>query len=150
MRASAARKRWRWCVDCRVHRLVADVAVIVGGRVLLVRYRDTARYDGQRGWFLPDDLLAHAEHPTDAARRILVEQVGVMADPFLARVESFGNGAWHLVFHHVARLDDEAELSPGPNTLAAEWFGLNALPQASEIAHHGWALDVLADLAIGS
>jgi ADP-ribose pyrophosphatase YjhB (NUDIX family) len=137
-------------VDCKVHRLVADVAVIAGGRVLLVRYRDTARYDGQRGWFLPDDFLAYAEHPTDAARRILVEQVGVMADPFLARVESFGNGAWHLVFHHVARLDDEAELSPGPNTLAAEWFGLNALPQASEVAHHGWALDVLADLAIGS
>jgi hypothetical protein len=87
-------------VDRRVHRPVADVAV--DGRVLLVRYRDTARYDGQRGWFL----------------------------------------------HHLARVNEGADLVRGPNTLAAEWFALDALPPASEVAHHGWALDVLQELPI--
>lgn len=136
-------------MECRVHRLVADVTAVVDGRVLLVRYRDTTRYDGQPGWFLPDDLLAHLEHPTDAARRILAEQVGLTsADPVLRRIESFGDGAWHMVFHHVARVDHPVPLEPGENTLAAEWFPLDSLPPASEVAHHGWALEVLQTLAI--
>lgn len=62
--------------DCGVHRLVADVCVLAGERVLLVRYKDVRRYDNQRGWFLPDDYLAHLEHPEDAAMRILQEQAG--------------------------------------------------------------------------
>src|SRR5205085_221376 len=57
-------------------KLVADVAVVAEGEVLLVRYANTAKYDGQTGWFLPDDFLAHLEHPDDAARRIVREQTG--------------------------------------------------------------------------
>src|SRR5207247_3477140 len=62
---------------CTVHKLVADIALFSGRRVLLVKYRDVARYDGQRGWFLPDDFLVHEEHPQDAAKRIAREQTGV-------------------------------------------------------------------------
>lgn len=131
-------------MECRIHKLVADVAILSEGRVALVRYRDTKPYDGQRGWFLPDDYLAHLEHPRDAATRIAHDQVDLEVDDVrLDHVESFGNGAWHLVFHHVVRLESAPELRAGENVLAAEWFGLRALPSKSEFAHEGWALDVL-------
>jgi ADP-ribose pyrophosphatase YjhB (NUDIX family) len=133
--------------DCRVHKLVADVVLRSGDRVLMVRYRDTRKYDGQRGWFLPDDYLAHLEHPAAAARRIVREQVGVEAPELqLAVIESFGDGAWHLVFHYEGELDDPAPISTSGNVAAAEWFALDALPDASEVAHDGWALDVLRRL----
>lgn len=44
-------------MDREVHKLIADVAVLAGERVLLVKYRDVSAYDGQGGWFLPDDAL---------------------------------------------------------------------------------------------
>ncbi len=62
---------------CPHHKLVADVAVVAGDRVLIVRYKDVSRYDGQKGWFLPDDHLGHGEHPDRAAERILREQVEI-------------------------------------------------------------------------
>jgi ADP-ribose pyrophosphatase YjhB (NUDIX family) len=128
---------------CGLHKLVADVAVVASGRVLFVRYRDTSSYDGQEGWFLPDDYLDHLEHPDGAARRILREQVGIEAvDVRLTEIESFGNGAWHLVFHYKAEVE-LPEAATGDNIEAAEWFPLDALPPADEVAHHGWGLEVL-------
>src|SRR2546422_11259633 len=88
-------------MDCTVHKLVADVAVLADRQVLLVRYQDTRNYDGQRGWFLPDDYLMFVEHPDEAAARILREQVGVAAPRItLDHIESFGGGptARHLIF----------------------------------------------------
>lgn len=131
-------------MDCRVHKLVADVAVLAEGRVLMVRYRDVRWYDGQRGWFLPDDYLAYLEHPDEAAGRILKEQVGLDTTRLrLGSIESFGNGAWHLVFHYVAELDGAPTVMSGDNVAAAEWFALDALPDRSQVAHEGWGLDVL-------
>ena len=49
--------------ECRIHTLVADVALFAEGQVLLVRYRDMAKYDNESGWFLPDDELNYLEHP---------------------------------------------------------------------------------------
>ena len=128
----------------RTTKLVADVAVTAEGRVLLVRYRDTRRYDGQQGWFLPDDFLAELEHPDDAAARILREQATLEAKPGLSFIESFGNGAWHLVFHYRLALGSSPSISPGSNVAALEWFALDALPAADDVAHGGWALDVLS------
>jgi ADP-ribose pyrophosphatase YjhB (NUDIX family) len=131
-------------VECAVHKLVADVAILAQGRVLLVRYRDTSKYDRQRGWFLPDDYLAHLEDPAEAARRIAAEQAGLdLAIVGLADLESFGNGKWHLVFHYVAELASVPKVKPGENVEAAEWFGLDDLPERHQMAHEGWALDVL-------
>jgi len=131
---------------CTVHKLVADIALFSGRRVLLVKYRDVARYDGQKGWFLPDDFLRHEEHPEDAVKRIAREQTGVgLQDVRLSHIESFGNGAWHLIFHYRADLPAPT-IKPGPNVAATEWFERTKLPARSEVAHGGWAIDVLKSM----
>ncbi len=109
-------------MECTVHKLVADVAVLAGRQVLLVRYKETRTYDGQRGWFLPDDSLLFVEHPDEAAR-ILREQVGTTASRIgLDHIESFGGGktAWHLIFHYKAMLADALPVTAGNNVLAAQ------------------------------
>lgn len=70
--------------SCGLHKLVADVALLAEGHVLMVRYRDTSKYDNQSGWFLPDDFLAHLEHPDDAAKRIVRIRQG-------SRLRAFGS-----------------------------------------------------------
>jgi ADP-ribose pyrophosphatase YjhB (NUDIX family) len=127
-------------------KLVAEVAVVADGQVLLVRYEEVSRYDGQRGWFLPDDYLAHGEHPDKAARRIVREQAGLELEPSLAEIESFANGAWHLIFHYRASAAATDAVRGGANVAAAEWFPLDALPPDAEQAHEGWASDVLSRL----
>jgi len=131
---------------CTVHKLVADIALFSGRKVLFVKYRDVGRYDGQRGWFLPDDLMANLEHPEDAAKRIAREQTGVgLEDVRLSHIESFGNGAWHLIFHYRANVPTSS-IKPGPNVAATEWFDWTKLPPRSDVAHEGWAIDVLKSM----
>ena len=130
-------------MECTVHKLVADVALVAENSVLFVRYRDTSGYDGQSGWFLPDDYLAHLEHPDDTARRIVSEQAGISVAPRLAEIESFNGGHWHLVFHYVAAVESIAPVEANGNVARAEWFPLEALPPAEEVAHHGWGLETL-------
>ncbi|HLF07103.1 MAG TPA: NUDIX domain-containing protein [Thermoplasmata archaeon] len=127
-------------------KLVVDVALFSEGKVVLVRYKDTKKYDGQEGWFLPDDYLRRLEHPEDGALRVAREQAGIDLKTLDLRfIESFeGNGAWHLIFHFAGTLDAGAEVEPGTNTASAEWFELGKLPERGEVAHHGWALDILA------
>lgn len=136
-------------MECKVHKLVADVAAIAEGQVLMVKYGDVSRYDGQRGWFLPDDFLAHGEHPDDAARRILKEQAGLTGvEPRLGHIESFDGDAWHLIFHYRAQMQHAALVEPSGNVLEAHWFALERLPPPSELAHHGWALSVLGSMGV--
>jgi ADP-ribose pyrophosphatase YjhB (NUDIX family) len=136
--------------DCTVHSLICDVAVLADRSVLMVRYEDVAKYDGEAGWFLPDDVLRELEHPTRAAARILKEQLGLEVgdEPRLGLIESFrgNNGTWHLSFHHVAEFASVPEFRPEKGVAAAQWFPLDALPSRSEVAHNGWALSVLKKL----
>ncbi len=133
--------------DCKIHRLVADVALMAEGKVLLVKYKDVSKYDNQRGWFLPDDYLNHLESPDDAAMRILKEQVNLSVPKVrLNHVESLGDDIWHLVFHYKAAMEKIPNVMPSQNVQAVEWFALDKLPERSEVAHHGWALDVLDDI----
>lgn len=126
------------------HRLVVDVCLFAAGQVGLVRYRDVRRYDGQRGWFVPDDYLADREDPADAARRIAREQLGVVVvDIDLAYVESFGNGMWHIVFHHATELPSVPETEPGSNVLEHRWFPIAGLPAPGETAHEGWTIEIV-------
>ena len=133
---------------CKSHKLVADLALISGGQVLMVKYMDTAKYDGQAGWFLPDDTMREPEHPDAAAMRIIYEQVGVKAKKVdLGFIESFSHGMWHLIFHYRAEVAKKPTLKMGANVAEAKWFPLNALPPKEECAHHGWAHEVLEKLA---
>lgn len=136
--------------ECDVHKLVVDVAAFRGDKVLLVKYRDPTKYDGQRGWFLPDDYLDFEEHPGDAASRILREQAGIAAKvDALSHLESCAGGptgAWHLIFHYKVNLPEKGTLVPGPNVSEARWFPLSKLPPKGDVAHGGWALDILAEM----
>jgi ADP-ribose pyrophosphatase YjhB (NUDIX family) len=137
-------------IECGIHSIIADCAVLAGDRTLLVRYADANAYDHQEGWFVPDDEVQHLEHPEASARRILREQLGLeVPDLRLSHVESFkgNNRTWHLVFHYVADVAEAPHLTPSPDVSAAEWFSLDDLPPASEVAHHGWALKILRSVA---
>ena len=138
--------------ECAVHSLIADCAPLVGGRTLLVRYADTNRYDHQSGWFVPDDGIRYLEHPEKAARRILADQLGIdCPDLRLSHVESFKgtNRTWHLAFHYVADLAQEPEVTPSADVAEARWFAIDDLPPASDVAHHGWARQILETI-VGS
>jgi ADP-ribose pyrophosphatase YjhB (NUDIX family) len=130
---------------CHVHKLVADVCLTAESKVLMVRYEDTSGYDGEQGWFLPDDYLRHTEHPEQAARRIVADQTGLSAgDLKLSHIESFeGNGYWHLIFHYAGTLAQATGSVAGRNVKAIEWFAFNHLPEADEVAHGGWGLETL-------
>ncbi len=134
---------------CSMHKLIADVAVFSGSNVGLVRY--SSGYDGQTGWFLPDDELKHLEHPDDAARRILAGQLGLSdVTARLDHIESFkGNDrSWHLVFHFVTELDEQNTLAPSSDLSDFAWFPVAALPERHDVAHHGWALDVIRKILV--
>ena len=134
----------------KIQKLVADVLVIAEAQVLLVRYTDIRKYDGEEGWFVPDDYLAYAEHPHDAARRILQEQAGLNSGGIsLSYIESLGGeegSPWHLIFHHKVELEKRPIVTAGDNVKAAEWFSLDDLPQRSTVAHAGWALDIIEEI----
>lgn len=127
-------------------KLVADTALFFDNKVLLVKYKDTNKYDHQKGWFLPDDYIAEAEHPDDTASRILKEQVGLdNNNSSIDHFESFtgGDKTWHLIFHYKLFLDKEPNITPSDDIDKYEWFSINSLPEDSELAHHGWAKFVI-------
>ena len=123
-------------------KLVADAALLFQNKVLLVKYKETNKYDHQKGWFLPDDQLQFNEHPDDGIQRIIGEQIGVDIPGLkLDHIESFtGNdGSWHLIFHYSAVLESLPEIKTDSNLSSYTWFELGNLPEDKEIAHHGWA-----------
>lgn len=123
-------------------KLVADITLINKDKILLTKYKDTNKYDHQKGWLLPDDLVKFNEHPSDAARRILSEQMGyITANLTLGFIESFvGNdGSWHLTFHYWQKTDSLPQIMPSGDISEYNWFEKYKLPADSEIAHHGWA-----------
>jgi ADP-ribose pyrophosphatase YjhB (NUDIX family) len=132
-------------MECN-HTLICDVAILANGSVLLVRYEDMEAYDGEAGWFLPDDVIQDFEHPTKAAARIASEQVGIdLGETGLQHIESFrGNdGSWHMAFHHLSELSSTPSIEPKPGIADAQWFPVDDLPPRSEVAHRGWAITVL-------
>lgn len=134
---------------CKEHSLICHVAVVHERSALLVRYRDPSGYDGQTGWFNPNDALRHAEDPRVAARRILKEQTGIEKVSLkLVEVESFiGNdGSWHLVFDYLAS-PVSMTVTKGEGVMQASWFDIDKLPPANEFSHEGWGRGLLLRLA---
>ena len=124
-------------------KLIANVAILTPDRALLVKYHEG--HDDNQRWMLPDDLLQVGEHPDAAAARVLAEHLGMTAKPKLAFVDSFtgGDGTWHIVFNYVADITHAPPIKPGDNLAGSGWFMLSNLPGAGDMAHHGWAADVL-------
>jgi len=125
--------------------LIADVVLFNNKSVLFVKYKDSAAYDGQKGWFLPDASIKYLEHPDKAANRLLRDQLGMdKVSLKLDHIESFrGNdGSWHLSFHYRSDIDD-THIKPGEDIGEIKWFPFDALPSKDEVAHHGWALTTL-------
>ena len=138
---------------CGLHTLVTTAAVFARERVVLVRYRNPEQWDGEGGWFLPNDGLRFLEHPQAGARRVLAEQLGLrLSAPLkLGHFESFkgGRGKWHLSWHYRLDLPQPPPLKPGAPVGEARWFASEDLPSASNVAHHGWALRILRALERG-
>ncbi|MEX2144472.1 MAG: NUDIX domain-containing protein [Anaerolineales bacterium] len=133
-------------VEGNVYTLIADVALIQGRSVLLVKYKDSSAYDGQTGWFLPDASIKYLEHPDRAAARLLKQQLGLIVQaPELDHIESFrGNdGSWHLAFHYKVEMEQPPKVEPGEAIAFQQWFPLEQLPSKDQVAHHGWANSIL-------
>ena len=121
---------------CSIHTLTSDVIVLADSAVLLVKFRADEQ---AAGWHLPGGLLRHGEHPEDAARRILREQLGLTPEYVdLAEIESTPGENWHLYFHFRADLDGRPD--PGPQVGDARLFQLEHLPA---MAHGSWERDVI-------
>ncbi len=130
-------------MECNKHTLVAHIAALHHSSALLVKYK--VGPDGQPGWFLPNDDLHHLEHPEQAAKRILMEQVGIDdATLKLAEIESFvgNNQTWHLIFDYLA-FPRTMKVSSGTTVAETKWFEIDKLPSPEEFAHHGWGRTVL-------
>ena len=135
-------------MDCTEHTLVVHVAPLHHSSALLVKYKVSP--DSQHGWFLPNDDLHRLEHPDQAAKRVLREQVGIEeATLKLAEIESFvgDNQTWHLIFDYLA-FSRTMKVSKGPAISEAKWFEIEQLPPVDEFAHHGWGRTVLVKHAL--
>lgn len=136
--------------ESKQYKLIADVTLQAGDQVLMVKYADTNSYDMQPGWFLPNNLIHFGEDPTEAISRIAKEQLGLQAlQPKIHHVESFigRDKSWHLVFHFVATFNQIPELKPDEKEIkSAQWFSSDKLPDAKEVAHHGWAIATLRNI----
>ena len=135
-------------MECTQHTLVAHVAVLHHSSTLLVKYKPEP--DGQTGWFLPNDGLKHLEHPDQAVKRILKEQLGIIdASTKMVEIESFvgNNETWHMIFDYLA-FPRTMHVSPSPVLTEARWFEIDQLPALEQFAHHGWGRTVLVKHAI--
>ena len=133
--------------ECKEHKLIADTLLISKGKVLLVKYKDTSKFNNQKGWYIPDDSLNDLEHPEAAAKRILREQAGIKASKVsFGFIESLGHGAWHMIFHYYVEVARPPAVKPGANVKQAEWFDLRKLPPAAEFSHHGWGRSIIAQI----
>ncbi len=125
--------------DCK---LIVDITLLKDDEMLLVRYKNKNKYDHQSGWFLPDDLLQELEHPDDAAKRIIFEQLGISLNEVkISFVESFiGNDkSWHIVLHYVTEIKGDVSAVPTIEIQEYKWFNIKDLPEKKDIAHQGWA-----------
>jgi hypothetical protein len=125
-------------------KIIATVTVFTPRQVLWVKYRNSP--DHQRGWLPPHDQVADKQHPTGVAAAVLRDQLG-WADlsPRLDHVESFvgQDKTWHLPLHHRLVLPEPKPIQPGPTVAEHKWFDLSTLPDKRDVAHGGWAIEIL-------
>lgn len=128
-------------------KLVVNTALFARGKTLLVKYKNHP--DHQKGWFIPHDLVPYNTHPEDVASDLIKKQFNLeISNPKISYLESFkGNdGTWHLPISYKVELEDTPHVSSSEDIEEMKWFDLNELPSRDEVAHHGWALDILSEI----
>jgi 8-oxo-dGTP diphosphatase len=118
----------------------AGALVIENGRVLLVR-RAIPPFLGQ--WDVPGGFLEADEHPTDGARREVLEETGLTVE--LGRmlgvyVDVYQGGSDPTASHHSLNFFYLArtlggDLALGHESSDAQWFLPDQLPPLAEIAY---------------
>ncbi|WP_407569006.1 NUDIX hydrolase N-terminal domain-containing protein [Deinococcus altitudinis] len=105
----------------------ADAVVIREGRVLLIRRRDSGL------WALPGGLVDVGDTLAGAAVRELQEETGLVgrAERYLGHFDSrqVGSRLRFQMFHHSFLVEAHGEPGPSNETLAADFFAPDALPQ---------------------
>lgn len=78
----------------------------------------------------------------------LVADVALLAERrvLLVRYRDTTRYAWHLIFHYRSEIGRAQSPVLAGNTADARWFPLDALPDRDDVAHQGWALDVLESI----
>lgn len=112
--------------------------------MLLVR---RARPPYQDAWDCPGGFIDPGEHPVDALRRELHEELGVEADVgdffdiFMDRYGPGGESTLNLYFEGSIASGD---VQPGSDATEARWFALNSLPTEIAFDNNRRALEALA------
>jgi hypothetical protein len=128
-------------------KMIVNLAVLTDSETLFVKYANLP--DHQKGWFVPHRTLMRNEDPKAICKQIASEQLGLSWSQDmkleLHQIQSFvGNdGTWHLSYDHSLHVKDASALKKAANISSAEWFPLSHPPARSEVAHHGWALDIV-------
>jgi ADP-ribose pyrophosphatase YjhB (NUDIX family) len=127
----------------------ADVLVVRGDRVLLTR-RAKDPYAGY--WETPGGFQNDGEHPSDAARREAMEELGInvkLTGILGIYVDRYDDEQWTQTIVYLAETDDEPRVADG-EIEEWRWFGPDELPTQMAFKHGERLQDWLALRAAGT
>ncbi len=105
---------------------VSSFAIIKNGNKLLLVKRIRPEFTAGK-WTFPSSLINIGEHPEQAIKRVIKEQVGAEAKNVkLLEVQSYGDKHWDLCFVYRADIDSIGKLSQ--DIEKAEYFDRGSLP----------------------
>jgi ADP-ribose pyrophosphatase YjhB (NUDIX family) len=105
---------------------VSSFAIIKSGNKLLLVKRIRPEFTAGK-WTFPSSLINIGEHPEQAIKRIVREQVGTEAKNLkLLDVQSYGDKHWDICFVYEATIDSTGKLSQ--DIEKAEYFERGKLP----------------------
>lgn len=80
-------------------------------------------------WTIPGAIIGYGEHPEDAVKRIVKEQLGADVtggNPKLLQIQSYGDKHWDLCFVYDVHIDKVGNLAQ--TVERAEYFDLSKFP----------------------
>lgn len=120
----------------------AGVILMDGDRVLLVR----RRFEPRKGlWTLPAGFVEWSEHPRDCAVREMKEETNLDVEltGLFGAYSAMDDPRTNVVLLLYTADRTGGDVRPGDDAEAAEFFGLDALPDGIAFRAHAQALDEL-------